>query len=1001
MTRRFKLLLSFVLTFALLALPSGHALSQGQVLTAQQTRQAWTLEEAFAALSLQPQDAYLQYVVLQLARRAGRLDEFAASVQRLIPNDADVRAERREGVDLFSLFTGALAVQESLQLDTMRGTPNPRAQVPVATATENMNTAPRPQTNRTPRGRSRKSSRGSSTPRRGSRSSRPTPPTPVVQPVFPTAQVTPTPAPFRPEEKVAVSRLAGPTVKSHPWEKMLAGRTPEISPLARNVPEDFYFAEFRTLTKMLDAYDAGDLWGAHLFNQAFREAQTLNVGERLKRQLAIEVDPAMRPFYDLVVEDVAVTGSDLFAREGSDVTLVFRVKQSLLFHGRVDAFLDAAERAHADARRTTGQYLGVEYVQLVTPERDVSVIAADPEPGLHVRSNSMAAFRRVVAAIKGKDDAGRAVRRLSDATEFAYIRTLMPRGSEQEDGFVYLSDPFIRRLVGPELKLTERRRLLCYNHLRMIGHASLLFRTEGGRWPDSLEELARTNTTPGKFGEGALSCADGGRYSLSADKTTGVCSHHGHALRLTPNIEIPVAQVSGAEANEYSAFLNEYNSYWRTFFDPIAIRLKVTPQQYRAETIILPLIDNSIYTFLASTLSGEPTPLDAAPVPRRNIFSAAFRLSKDSLLKEVTPDLPKTKEGSDLAYVYGLPTEAEMRERTSAFLSKGLGDQVGLHLYDAHPTFDLNVPSLLGQTLSGGMGRGGPAIGSETFFIALALTSLNAPVYLSVPVRDAKIVDDYLNDTDAWLAYVARNERRGRFLNFEYDFYKFQLTTGQTARTFGLRFDPARLRFFWARVGDQLYVASKPFILEDIAAMQSGASASPGQSVGASASPGTIQSQTGATDGDATGHAMARMRASNWNQVLADYRLGWAENEREACLNNLGPLADIARALTARAANQTGEAAPGGDALDRATLELADRLHGARHFCPEGGAYNVSPDGRAVSCSVHGTASSPRQPPAPSERSAAGRTMRELSDLTATLTFMEDGLHAVLVVNRK
>ena len=102
MTRRFKLLLGFVLTFALLALPHVPALSQGQMLPAQQTRQAWTLEEAFAALSLQPRDAYLQYVVLQLARRAGRLEEFAASVQRLIPNDADVRAERREGIDLFS-----------------------------------------------------------------------------------------------------------------------------------------------------------------------------------------------------------------------------------------------------------------------------------------------------------------------------------------------------------------------------------------------------------------------------------------------------------------------------------------------------------------------------------------------------------------------------------------------------------------------------------------------------------------------------------------------------------------------------------------------------------------------------------------------------------------------------------------------------------------------------------------------------------------------------------
>jgi len=144
-----------------------------------------------------------------------------------------------------------------------------------------------------------------------------------------------------------------------------------------------------------------------------------------------------------------------------------------------------------------------------------------------------------------------------------------------------------------------------------------------------------------------------------------------------------------------------------------------------------------------------------------------------------------------------------------------------------------------------------------------------------------------------------------------------------------------------------------------------------------------------------------RVRAQNWNQVLPDYNLAWAENEREACLNNLAALSDAARALNSRAAGLASEQGLSGEALDRAVLELADRLHGTRHFCPEGGAYHVSPDGLTVSCSVHGTLNSPRQPTAPSERSPAGRTMRALSDLTATLTFMEDGLHAVLVVNRK
>src|SRR5260370_28592004 len=102
----------------------------------------------------------------------------------------------------------------------------------------------------------------------------------------------------------------------------------------------------------------------------------------------------------------------------------------------------------------------------------------------------------------------------------------MPRGAAEEDGFIYLSDPFIRRLVGPQGKLTERRRVLCYNHLRMLGHAALLFRTEHGRAPKSLKELQDAECLPGTFHEDELVCPDGANYTLSADGTQGVCSHH-------------------------------------------------------------------------------------------------------------------------------------------------------------------------------------------------------------------------------------------------------------------------------------------------------------------------------------------------------------------------------------------------------------------------------------------------------------------------------------------
>ena len=111
---------------------------------------------------------------------------------------------------------------------------------------------------------------------------------------------------------VKVADLTGPTIKSHPWKEMLAGRTPEVSPLARCVPADFYFIEFRSLGKLLDLGDTGDLWARHLFSQAQHEARSQLSAERLKRQLAVETDGLLRPFYDLVVQEVALAGSDLF-----------------------------------------------------------------------------------------------------------------------------------------------------------------------------------------------------------------------------------------------------------------------------------------------------------------------------------------------------------------------------------------------------------------------------------------------------------------------------------------------------------------------------------------------------------------------------------------------------------------------------------------------------------------------------------------------------------------
>jgi hypothetical protein len=888
------------------------------------SKHAWTYQEAMAQLAVHPRDPYLQYVAMQVAKRDNRTQAAGEEVARIVfDTPRNERAERTNNVDLFSIFTGALAVQESLQLDTMRGRqPN--------------------------------------------------------QPVDDKAEK-------RRKEVIDIATLKGPTIKSHPWEKMLAGKQPQVSALAKMVPEDSYLVEFRSLSKLLDLMDTGDLWTTHLFSQASRYARSQNVGERLRQQLVIETNRLLRPIYDTIVEDVAVTGSDLFVAEGSDVTLLFRLKQPDVFKARMDGFIAAAEKARPDAKRSEGEYLGVKYVQLSTPERDINVFSAYPEENLHVRSNSKVGLQRVLEAIKGKTPAGKAVARLGEATEYAYIRTLMPVGAKEEDGFVYLSDPFIRKLVGPQVKLTERRRMLCYNHLRMIGHAALMYRTEFGKVPKSLDELVKTKCCPGTFNEGELTCIDGGKYTLSADGSQGVCSHHGHAQQLVPCCETPLSWVNGLEADEYKSFLDEYNRYWRTFFDPIGIRVQVTPERYRMETIVLPLIDNSIYTGLAMALNGKPEPLDGLPVPKRNIFSVVGRINKEELLKSPAVDSEKELR-RQLARDLGIPEKDAEDLDLVKLVSQGLGNQVGLHLYDAAPMFDLDVSRMLGM-MFGTFNGSNRNLRTEDLWISFIVASLNAPVYVSLPVQDEKVVDTFLDKLDKALVVVSRQrESVNRWIRFEQDFYRAKLADGALMRGYGFSLGPVKWRFFWARIGGGLYIASKPFILEDLQAAHNAR---------------LKEKEDRKQDADTTAHALLRLRPKNWSQVLPDYRLSWAENNRQACLHNLGPLSSVGRAVLAEA-----EAREDGKPLTEAQLSkevqrFTERFYAVQLYCPEGGKYVYSPTTRTCACSVHGTADSPRQPLAPNETRGPGKVMQDFTGLTTTLTFLEDGLHAIMVLERK
>jgi hypothetical protein len=621
---------------------------------------AWELDEALQQLAFHPKDPYLQYVALQLGKREGRSDE----VLRAIEGRGAFLDDRGRGsrADLFSTFTGALAIQESLQLDTMRGGPRParnRGQ-PAAPRTTVEPVPPPPDLKP------------------------PAKPTTIEPPGEPAAQ--PNAPVKKPPTKVAVSSLVGPTVQSHPWEKMLAGKRPDVGVFANCVPEEFWLAEFRSLAKLNEVMGLGQLLGGHIFAQAMGDAKSPETAERIKKQLGLMNLPP-KVLESLEIEGIAATGSDLFLGEGSDLTFLIQSK-------KLPNMLRLLESVQvARGKKEAGQFLGMTYTHQSTPDGSVNNYSANPRPDLHVRSNSLPALQRVLEAVSGKTASGKPARRLGDSLEFHYIRTLMPLGAAEEDGLVYLSDPFIRRLVGPQLKLTEQRRVQVYNHLRMIGHACLMFRSEFGRAPKSLEELAETQCAPGVFGKGDLAHPDGGTYSLSADGMSGVCSKYGRAEMLSPCLEHLVTEVSSDEADDYKDFVTDYNEYWRTYFDPIAIRVQASAKQYRLETLVLPLIDNSVYTTMAQIWGGKPAALDALPTPKREIGGLWVHVDKkpfiDALGLEVAKKIDREQKRQGAKSINGASNDLKL---------------IGLSLHNYHdvnrslppaPHVDMNGKPLL------------------------------------------------------------------------------------------------------------------------------------------------------------------------------------------------------------------------------------------------------------------------------------------------------------------
>jgi len=384
------------------------------------------------------------------------------------------------------------------------------------------------------------------------------------------------------QRSLPIALLKGPELSRHPWAE-LAKRLnvkPSEEALAKAVPADFYFVRarsFSAFTEILSFVEELGAPAADLFDGSSSERGSR---ARYLAELGVETGDLSRVLGPEVVQDFALTGSDPYLHEGSDVTLIFRLKNPLLFRAALLKALATHGAAHGGTQSSSFTHEGVTVdVARSTDGRVRQHHAVVGE--LELVSNSDAAIKRVISTILSKSP------KLADEPDFQYM--LARDADVPAELLAFIGDRFVEKIVGPAQKIAEARRQVALSELTAAPMAALLYGWVHGKSPTDKNELLRS----GLLAPAELQHQGGGRI----DWTPGVAprSAWGTPAALEPLIDLPpVSKVSPVERDSYAEFARNYQFRWAQYIDPIALRLSSGPRGdakgLHAEMRVLPLV---------------------------------------------------------------------------------------------------------------------------------------------------------------------------------------------------------------------------------------------------------------------------------------------------------------------------------------------------------------------------------------------------------------------------
>lgn len=353
------------------------------------------------------------------------------------------------------------------------------------------------------------------------------------------------------EKSVSIDEIEPLEIASHPWEEMMGKQKPVVHPISEVIPSDYFVVHFKDLSALGEIEDVFSDYSG-IFGNFYNLKNAKAIRERIFDELGIRKD------LDQFVDDVALTLYDVELFSNTDYALILELKGGVASKSIAPLLVDAPSENHG----SVGDYY---------------VIATSP---------------LVLDDIKKTHQGKRTS--LADLGDYRY--TLSVLGDDYE-GFIFISDDFVRKLTGPQYRFSYWRRNEAFDVLETLQYVVFGYRELTGKWPESLDQIIR---------EGYISdaIAESNRYRIDEK---GVVYHDewGSIYNVTPISQIDIESVTSEEAEMYEQFKISYHELWANFIDPVGIAIKVE-DHIRLHTVILPLVEESQYDWLRAVAGREP-----------------------------------------------------------------------------------------------------------------------------------------------------------------------------------------------------------------------------------------------------------------------------------------------------------------------------------------------------------------------------------------------------------